>query len=176
MKKLSTLALMLAIGLSAPAFAQDANSSATTNAGASASVDPGAGASASTETGAGAGSTTDNGGASTSVDATTSTSVDATASSAPDNAAGSTTQVNVTTEQKTEIHNAVTELNVQPAVNINFDVNVGVAVPQTVVLTPLPPRLIKIFPSYSGFLFFVLADGRVVIVDPHSLKIVIIIA
>ncbi|MGN6100789.1 MAG: DUF1236 domain-containing protein, partial [Devosia sp.] len=30
-------------------------------------------------------------------------------------------------------------------------------------------------PQYEGFLFFVLADGRIVIVNPHSLKIVLIL-
>jgi hypothetical protein len=52
---------------------------------------------------------------------------------------------------------------------------VGVAVPTTVVLTPLPEQVVTILPQYKGFLFFLLPDGRIVIVDPNSHKIVVII-
>jgi hypothetical protein len=45
----------------------------------------------------------------------------------------------------------------------------------TVHLEPLSPTIIKIVPKYRGFLFFLLADGRIVIVNPHTLKIVVII-
>jgi len=155
-KLTSALAILAALGLTAPALAQDAQSSTSTSMAASGDIT-----------------------ASTSVDATTSTSGDVTASSAePASSAPSTTtdtSVNITTEQKTEIHQAITEINVQPAVNVNFDINVGVVVPKTVVLTPLPARVVKIFPHYKGFLFFLLPDGRIVIVDPASLKIVLII-
>jgi hypothetical protein len=65
-------------------------------------------------------------------------------------------------------------VNVAP-VTVNFSVDVGVVVPQTIRLEPLPPTIIKIVPEYSRFLFFVLADGRIVIVEPHTLKIVLII-
>ncbi len=169
MKKLTTtIAILAALGLIAPAFGQSSTSAESTTA---TSVD----ATTTTSTDATASASAED-------DGTTSTSVDATASSSPDTAssapATTTTDasVNITTEQKTEIHQAITEVNVKPAVNINFDVNVGVAVPQTVVLTPLPARIIKVFPHYKGFMFFLLADGRIVIVDPHSLKIVLVIA
>jgi len=152
-KLTSTLAMLAALGLAAPAAAQTSTS---------ASVDATV---------------------STSVDATTSTSAEPSSSTAPDSSASSApstttttdASVNITTEQKTEIHQAITEINVQPAANISFDINIGVAVPKTVVLTPLPARIIKIFPHYKGFMFFLLADGRIVIVDPSSLKIVLII-
>jgi len=151
-KLTSTVAILVALGLTAPALAQ--STSASVDATASASVDATA---------------------STSVEASTSAASDTSASSASSTTTTTDTSVNITTEQKTEIHQAITEINVQPAVNINFDINVGVAVPQTVVLTPLPARIIKIFPHYKGFMFFLLADGRIVIVDPQSLKIVLII-
>lgn len=86
----------------------------------------------------------------------------------------STTNVTITADQRTEIQKEIKVVNVAP-VTVNFSVDVGIVVPQTVHLEPLPPTIIKIIPGYSGFLFFLLADGRIVIVEPHSLKIVLII-
>ncbi|THK36999.1 DUF1236 domain-containing protein [Ensifer sp. MPMI2T] len=83
--------------------------------------------------------------------------------------------VNVTVEQKTEITQIVKEENVEP-VDVDFNVTVGAAVPETVELRPLPQRIVKIVPQYEGYRFFVLADGRIVIVEPSSLKIIVILA
>ncbi|WOS65815.1 DUF1236 domain-containing protein [Sinorhizobium fredii] len=92
-------------------------------------------------------------------------------------ASGSSTDVDVTVEQKTEITQIIKEEKVEP-IDVDFDVSVGVAVPETVKvkLRPVPARIIRIVPRYEGYLFFVLADGRIVIVEPSSLKIVIILA
>jgi hypothetical protein len=59
--------------------------------------------------------------------------------------------------------------------NVHFAVRVGVAIPRTVVLHPLPPRIFEIVPDYQGYEFFVLPDGRIAIVDPTSYEIVAII-
>lgn len=83
--------------------------------------------------------------------------------------------VDVTVEQKTEITQIVKEENVEP-VDVDFNVTVGAAVPETVELRPLPQRIVKIVPRYKGYRFFVLADGRIVIVEPSSLKVVVILA
>ena len=82
--------------------------------------------------------------------------------------------VNITADQQTQIRQSITQLNVAP-VTVNFDINVGVVVPQTVVLQPLPETIIKIIPRFKGFLFFLLPDGRIVIVSPSTHKIVLII-
>jgi hypothetical protein len=60
-------------------------------------------------------------------------------------------------------------------VDIDIDVNVGVVVPRTVTLRPLPPRVIEIVPAYRGYEYFVLADGRIVIVEPGTYKVVYIL-
>jgi len=86
-----------------------------------------------------------------------------------------TTNVNITTQQQTEIQKEVKVVNVAP-VTVHFDVSVGVVVPHRVHLHPLPARIIKIVPAYRGYLFFVLDDGRIVIVEPRTLKIVLIIS
>jgi len=87
-----------------------------------------------------------------------------------------TGSVNVTTEQQTEIKQVITETKAEPVRDVNFDINVGVTVPETVELQPLPPRIVKIVPRYEGYRYFLLADGRIVIVDPDTLEIVLIIA
>ncbi|MBY5361219.1 DUF1236 domain-containing protein [Rhizobium leguminosarum] len=43
-------------------------------------------------------------------------------------------------------------------------------------LEPLPPRIVEIVPQYKAYRFFLLADGRIVIVDPSAFTIVYIIA
>ncbi|PKA42298.1 hypothetical protein CWR43_17245 [Rhizobium sullae] len=89
---------------------------------------------------------------------------------------GGDTTVNISVEQKTEIQQAVKEVNVEPVRETNFTVAVGTTIPQTVRLEPLPPRIIKIVPQYEGYRFFILADGRIVIVEPSTFEIVYIIA
>ncbi|TIU54111.1 MAG: DUF1236 domain-containing protein, partial [Mesorhizobium sp.] len=39
----------------------------------------------------------------------------------------------------------------------------------------LPARIVKIVPAYEYYEYFVLADGRIVIVDPDTYKIVLIL-
>ena len=48
--------------------------------------------------------------------------------------------------------------------------------PQTIELYPLPPRVVEIVPVYDDYRYFILADGRIVIVEPDTLLIVYIIA
>lgn len=89
---------------------------------------------------------------------------------------GETTgSIDVTTEQRTEIRQIITEEKVEPAASVDFDVTVGTAVPQTVEVHTLPPRIVELVPAYEGYKYFVLADGRIVIVDPNSMEIVYII-
>lgn len=87
-----------------------------------------------------------------------------------------TAAINITDEQRTEIREVVREVNVEPVTDIDFEISVGVAVPRTIELRPLPPRIIELVPVYEGYRFFVLADGRIVIVEPASYEIVLIIA
>jgi hypothetical protein len=89
---------------------------------------------------------------------------------------GETTgSIDVTTEQRTEIRQIITEEKVEPVASADFEVTVGTAVPQTVEVHTLPPRIVELVPAYEGYKYFVLADGRIVIVDPDSMEIVYII-
>jgi len=84
-----------------------------------------------------------------------------------------TASVNITTEQKTEIREVIVR-EAKP-VDVDFQINVGVAVPRTVVLHRLPVRVVKILPQYEGYEYFVLADGRIIIVEPGTLEIVYVL-
>lgn len=84
--------------------------------------------------------------------------------------------VNITAENKTVIRQTIVQSNVEPVNDVDFNVTVGVAVPATVTLHPLPVDIVAVVPEYEGYDFFLLADGRIVIVDPATLTIVTIIA
>lgn len=85
-----------------------------------------------------------------------------------------TGSININNEQRTEITQVFREAKSEP-VDIDIEVNVGVAVPRTVTLRPLPPRVIEIVPAYRDYEYFVLADGRIIIVEPGTFKIVYIL-
>lgn len=85
-----------------------------------------------------------------------------------------TGSINISTEQRTEVRKILVQNKVEP-VNVDVEVNVGVAIPRTVRLHPLPPRIVEIVPAYRGYEYFVLADGRIIIVEPSSHKIVYIL-
>ena len=83
---------------------------------------------------------------------------------------------NVTVEQKTQITQVIRETKVAPVTNIDFDISVGIEVPRHKVrLHRLPARIVRIVPAYESYEYFLLADGRIVIVDPDTLKIVLIL-
>lgn len=82
--------------------------------------------------------------------------------------------VNINDQQRTQVVQSITRLNVQPLNNVNFSLSVGIAVPSNVRLQTLPPDVISIVPQYRGYSFFVVRD-EVVIVDPSTYKIVTVL-
>jgi len=85
-----------------------------------------------------------------------------------------TGSINISTEQRTEIRNVIVENKVE-TVKPTFSVSVGVAVPKTVKLHRLPPKVVEIVPQYRTYEYFVLADNRIVIVEPSTYEIVYIL-
>lgn len=81
----------------------------------------------------------------------------------------------VTTEQKTQIKSVFTHHHVEPARNINVSVNVGVRIPHSVKLYPVPEDVIAIVPVYRDYMYVMLDDDRVAIIDPDSYEVVDII-
>lgn len=86
-----------------------------------------------------------------------------------------TTNVNISVEQQTEIRQVVKEVHVERVKETNFEVAVGTNIPRHIDLEPLPSRIVEVVPQYKAYRFFILADGRVVIVDPDDFTIVYIL-
>ena len=57
----------------------------------------------------------------------------------------------------------------------NVAVNVGVALPRSVHLYPIPEDIVVIVPDYRGYDYIMLDDDRVAIVDPETYEVVDII-
>jgi hypothetical protein len=88
-------------------------------------------------------------------------------------AAGSNVTLN--TEQKTRIRETVlTGSNVPRVTNVNFSLNVGTVVPQTVRFAPLPPTLVEINPGWRSYEYFVVQE-EIIIIDPHTRRIIAIL-
>ncbi len=80
--------------------------------------------------------------------------------------------VTLTADQKTKIRTTVLQGSNAPRVaNVNFSLNVGVAVPRTVHVVPVPVTLVEIHPAWRGFMYFIVGD-QIVVVDPRTLQIV----
>jgi hypothetical protein len=86
-----------------------------------------------------------------------------------------TGSINISAEQKTVIKNTIVETNVKP-VDVDFKVSIGINVPKTIELHRLPPKVVEIVPAYREYLYFIVADGMIVIVDPGSYEVVYIIS
>jgi Protein of unknown function (DUF1236) len=77
-------------------------------------------------------------------------------------------------EKRTEISSAIRSEKVEEVTNVNFNISVGTAIPNTVRFYPLPSRIVEIYPDWSGY-EFILVHGRYIIVRPQTREIVYII-
>jgi len=82
--------------------------------------------------------------------------------------------VNITTEQRTQITQAFTRVNVQPVTNVSFNVSVGVVVPTDVTLHTCPGEVVRVLPGVTECRFVIVRD-RVVIVEPSSRRIITVV-
>lgn len=81
----------------------------------------------------------------------------------------------VTEEQRTRVKSVFIQHHVEPARGLNVSVNVGVALPHSVHLYPVPEDIVMIVPEYRGYRYILLEDNRVAIVDPDTFEVVDII-
>lgn len=82
--------------------------------------------------------------------------------------------VSLTTEQKTVIRTKVLTSSAPRVETVNFDIRVGVVVPRTVRVVPLPVEIIEIQPTWRGYLYFVRGD-EIIVVEPGTLRIVAVL-
>jgi hypothetical protein len=64
---------------------------------------------------------------------------------------------------------------INPVLDTDLDITVGSAIPDSISLSPVPQSVIDISPDYAGYRYFSLADGRLVLIEPDSLNIAVII-
>src|SRR5205085_59068 len=94
---------------------------------------------------------------------------------ATSNRSMTTSNVSLTTEQKTTIRTKVlTSSAPRVTGHVNFDIKVGVVVPRTIRVAPVPVELVEIEPRWRGFLYFVNGD-EIIVVEPGTLRIVAVI-
>jgi hypothetical protein len=79
----------------------------------------------------------------------------------------------VSPEATTEFQTYITTEKVKD-VDVDVDVVVGTALPETVVLSPVPEVVVTKSPELKGYRFAVV-KGKTVIVEPSSTKIVAVV-
>jgi hypothetical protein len=81
----------------------------------------------------------------------------------------------LSTEQRTTFREKLVTKNVD-RVNVDFNVSIGAVVPRTIRGRPLPVEIVEVVPEYRGYDYIVLADGRIVIIDPATYEVVTILS
>ena len=87
---------------------------------------------------------------------------------------GASSNVSLTTEQKTTIRQTVLTSSAPRVTNVNFNVRVGTVVPRSVRIVPLPATLVEIEPTWRGYMYFVYHD-EIIVVEPGTLRIVAVL-
>ena len=59
--------------------------------------------------------------------------------------------------------------------DLDVAVNVGVVIPHSVHVYPVPIDIVTIVPDYRGYMYFMIDDNRVAIVDPDTYEVVDVI-
>lgn len=77
-------------------------------------------------------------------------------------------------EQRTRITTAIRNQHVAPLASVNFAISVGTRVPRDVIFNPLPAEIVSIYPDWRGYQF-ILANDRIVVVDPRTFEIVAVL-
>lgn len=83
-------------------------------------------------------------------------------------------QLSLTQEQIAQIKSALKDQNKPSMQQANFEMMIGVSVPQQVALQDLPPKITEIAKGYWGDQYTIVQD-KLVIVDQHSRRIVAIV-
>jgi hypothetical protein len=89
-------------------------------------------------------------------------------------ATGKASKVDIPEEKRPQVAKSFSAHKVKPA-KIDVDVSIGVAIPRTVVLHPVPADIVEIVPAFRHYRYFVLANGEIVIVDPVTFVVVYVL-
>jgi Protein of unknown function (DUF1236) len=81
----------------------------------------------------------------------------------------------LSTEHHAQIWETIRSEKVAPLTDVHFSVTIGEAVPRTVHLNRLSPRIIEYAPEYRGYAYILVGDD-ILIVDPRTFRIVAVIS
>ena len=81
----------------------------------------------------------------------------------------------LSTEHHTQFRETIRSERVAPLNDVRFSVTIGEAIPRTVHLNRLPPRILEFAPQYRSYEYILVGDD-ILIVDPRTLRIVAVIA
>jgi hypothetical protein len=96
-------------------------------------------------------------------------------SSGATGATGKAGKIDIPEGKRSQVAKSFSSHKVKHA-DIDIDVSIGVAVPRTVVLHPVPVDIVEIVPAFRHYRYFVLANGEIVIVDPATFVVVYVLA
>jgi hypothetical protein len=86
--------------------------------------------------------------------------------------------VKLSSEERTKISKTIRSKDVDlrrvERTRVNFNISVGVAIPRSFELYPLPAPIVAVVPAYRGYLYIVVGDD-LLIVHPSTYEIVAII-
>jgi hypothetical protein len=77
----------------------------------------------------------------------------------------------VTSEQRTQLREKITSVNLRRATNVGFTISVGARIPRTVTYYDLPPDIVMIVPAYRRYKYIVVGN-QLLIIDPRRHVIV----
>jgi len=83
-------------------------------------------------------------------------------------------RVQVTAQQREQIHERFAHVRTHRIDRASFSIAVGIEVPRSVIVVPLPLEIVEVVPEYRGY-YYVMVGDEILIVDPSSLLIVAII-
>jgi hypothetical protein len=82
--------------------------------------------------------------------------------------------VNITNEQRTQIRQSFTHVNVPSVSNVNFAVSVGTVIPESVTFVDVPEDIVRVVPAWRRYKV-VKVRNQIIIIDPGPRRIVQII-
>ena len=81
----------------------------------------------------------------------------------------------LTVEQRTRIRETVLKQSNVPRVSrVDFQINVGVTVPRTIRVVPLPGPVVEIYPAWREYHYFLVGD-EIIVVEPGTMRIVAVL-
>lgn len=82
--------------------------------------------------------------------------------------------IKLSSEQHTSMRAAIRQHDARPMTNVKFSTSVGSRVPRDVHFYPVPEELVRFYPHWRGFDYFLVGD-EIIVVNPRTHEIVAIL-